>query len=91
MARVQRAHPLRRLLVDLAAGQRGGDLLLLDAGASVTQVDEENRSPLHLAMQHCGGVAESAASVPLLQRLLQLQRWPERRLYLWRLARCPIR
>jgi len=57
----------------ISKGQIGCAMLLLDAGASVTQVDEENRSPLHLAMQHCGGVAESAASVPLLQRLLQLK------------------
>ena len=57
----------------ISKGQIGCAMLLLDAGASVTQVDEENRSPLHLAMQHCGGVAESATSVPLLQRLLQLK------------------
>ena len=39
----------------------------------MTQADEDNRGPLHLAMQHCGGAAESAASLPLLQRLLQLK------------------
>ena len=49
-------------------------MLLLDAGADVTLLDAENRSALHLAMQRCGGPAESAASVPLLKRLLEPHR-----------------
>lgn len=57
----------------ISKGHIGCAMLLLDAGASVTLVDDEHRSALQLTVQHSGGLAESTASVPLLERLLQLK------------------
>ena len=62
--------PLHHAIVK---GELACAMLLLDAGADVTKLDAENRSALHLAMQRCGGPTESAATVPLLKRLLELK------------------
>ena len=56
----------------ITRGRLACALVLLDAGAKSSAVDEERRNAMHLAMQYSGGMGQCSESTLLLLRLLQL-------------------
>lgn len=60
------------LHISISRGHLACALVLLDAGASPSALDEERRCAMHLAMQYSGGLGACSESTLLLLRLLQL-------------------
>ena len=64
--------PAKRRSTSPSPTQLACALVLLDAGASPSVLDEQKRTAMHLAMQHSGGAGACSESTLLLLRLLQL-------------------
>ena len=60
------------LHIAITKGNIACALVLLDAGAKPSALDEERRCAMHLAMQYSGGMGQCSESTLLLLRLLQL-------------------